>query len=461
MKKPLLSAILSISLLSQSCYKDENIIPNLAPSDFSVEATSSPDQIELNWTESVDPEETQVTYDIKINGILVAKNIDDLTYAFENLDFDTDYIFSVIARDEDGLPNQVQVEIRTDAAPVPSAFELRQFGKSPHSITIAWDASIAEDGSEIVYDVYFDGERVASDITETEYTFTELRAISGHSVRVVAQSRYGTSLSRNLEVYTDGNYVIFGEANHPMGQAMAESDYGIIELPVIVRDFQDLNAATALEDISFGFSITGNVNEQDYELLTPSPLIIEKGSASGTIEIRITADDFQEFPFEYLIIEPNSVENGRYSGQLSAGSTNIYPQFVIEGLDRDWLQEAPDAYSVAISWSNNDAQVSAALYEETAPGVFSNVANFDDGEQPSWFELSTSRADGNYYLELVRGDNISEAVEVSFYVTAPESPERSVPNLVAVQSLMLDNAGVRTIFDIQVENGLHGFTLRE
>jgi hypothetical protein len=434
MKKTLLSAVLCISLLSQSCYKEKNIIPNLAPSDFSVEATPSPDRIELNWTEAMDPEETQVTYDIRINGILVARNLNAFTYAFENLEFDTEYLFNVIARDENGIPNQVNVEVRTDAAPIPSEFEPVQSGKTAHNITVSWNAPTAGDGSEIVYDIYLDGLRVASDISETEYTFEGLKAISYHSAKVVAQTRYGTSLSRTLEVHTDGNHVRFGVANRPMGQAMSESDYGIIELPVIVRDFKDLNTSNALEDIHFGFSISGNVNEQDYELLTPSPMTIAEGSAMGIIKIRVIADDFQEFPFEYLIIEPDFVENGRYSGELTTGTANVYPQFVIEGLDHHWLQEAPDAYSVAISWSNNDANVNAVLYRETTtPGVFSSAATFDTGEQPERFELSTSRADGNYYLELVRNDNITEPVEVSVYVTAPEDPDRSVPHLVTVK----------------------------
>ncbi|MGB6151577.1 MAG: hypothetical protein WBG48_06255 [Pricia sp.] len=462
MKKPLLSAILCALLLSQSCYKNENIIPNLAPSEFTVEATQTPNQINLNWSEAIDPEETQVTYDVKINSILIAKEIEDLFFVFENLDPATDYLFSVIAKDADGIPNQIDIHVRTDDAPVPSDFEIEQTARTAENISIAWNASTAADGSEIVYDVYFNTVRVATDITETEYAFKDLTPISYHSVRVVAKSRYSTSLSRTLDVNTDGNYVIFGEPNHPMGQAMSESDYGIIELPVIVRDYKDLNASNAIEDIHFGFSIKGNVNQQDYELLTPSPLIIKKGNAMGTIKIRVVADDFQEFPFEYLIVEPAEIKNGLYRKVPNADTTNIYPQFVLEGLDYDWLQDTADAYSVAISWSNNEANISAVLYQEsTSPGIFSAVASFDTDVQPQRFELTTSRSDGNYYLELIRNDNVTAPVEVSIYVTAPKQAERSTPNLVTVQSLMLENGAKRAIYDIKVKDNLYGFTSRK
>ena len=461
MKKTLLYTVLCASLLSQSCYKNENIIPNLPPSDFNIEATQTPDQIDLNWSLATDPEETKVTYDVKIDGVLVASAIDALTFTFENLTPDTAYLFNIIAKDADGVPNQMDIDVRTDAAPTPSAFDIEQSGRTAESISIVWNASTAEDGSEIVYDIYFNSVRVATGITETEYIFEALNPISYHDVRIVAKSRYGTSLTRTLEVNTDGNYLIFGEANRPTGQAMQESDFGTIALPVIVRDFTDLNASTALEDISFGFSIKGNVNQQDYELLTPSPLIIEQGSSTGTIRIRIIADDFQEFPYEYLIIEPGEIKNGRYSNTSNTETNDIYPQFVLEGLDYDWLQAADNAYSAAISWSNNDAVINAVLYQETAPDVFSAVQSFDTATQPLRFELSTSQEAGRYYLELERNDNVMEIVEVSVYVTAPIHEDRSGPNLVAVKSLTLDNGTNKTIFDIQVEDGLYAFTARE
>lgn len=462
MKKILLPALFFILIALQSCVKNEVIIPNLRPSDFTIETEAFLEEISLAWSESTDPEKTKITYEIKVNSILVATDSVASTYLFENLIPDTEYLISVTAVDGDGIRTLASEKVRTDVAPTPAAFDAGQSGKTPHSITISWDESTISDNSEVVYDLYLDDVLVASDNTDLEFTFEDLEALDTYTVKIVARSIFGNIRSNTLEAHTDGNYLVFGESNFPEGQPISEANFGIIEMPVLVRDFANLNPSVALEEMQFEFAIVGNVNGNDYELLTPSPLVIAKGESSGTIRLRIIADDFQEFPNEFLIVEPGLVKNGRFSGRTEQDGQYLGPHFVLRGLDYDWLQEAPDVYSAAVSWSDENANIAANLYRETATtSAFTKAESYETDSHPLRFEMPTSIEDGSYYLELVRNDDIQGPIEASVYMTVPASPQHSTPNLAAVKTLWLENGAGEVIFDIEVRNGIFTFTSRD
>ena len=460
--KKLVTAALFALLLLQSCFKDEEIVENLAPSDFNLEAAITTDQIDLIWSDATDPEEKQITYEVKKDGIIVAIRLSKTTFQLTDLEPDTEYQITVTAIDDDGMRTEVQKQIRTDVYITPSDFQVVQSGKTVNTITISWDASTAEDDSAITYDIYLNDELLASGITQLDYTFEGLEGATRHTATVLAKTRNETVLIRTLQVSTDGNTVVFGEANHPTGIPIAEAEYGIIEIPVLVRDFLNENPSEALDEILFGFTIEGTVNERDYELLTPSPLVIAKGATMGTIRISIVADDFQEYTNESLIIAPGTVENAEYSSSPEPGVVIPNPTFSIDGIGNLLSDEVPDAYAVDISWSNSDAYISATLYKETkSTGTFSSVDIFDSGMHPQAFELATSRSDGKYYLEIERNDNIMEAVEVNIYVTAPDDPDENFKTLTAIENLILETSSSNMIvLDFVIENGVYSFTQR-
>ena len=458
-KKPLVAGLLAFTLL-QSCFKEEPIDENLAPSDFSVEAVSTTEQIALNWSEAIDPEGKTISYEVEQDGAIVALNLSTTTFVLLNLESDREYEITVTAIDADGMRTEVNKQIRTDIFLVPSEFQIEQSGNTVNTITISWNASTAEDNSEIVYDILLDDELLASDITDLEYTFEGLGGATWYTAKVLAKTRNDTALIRTLEVNTDGNTVVFGEANHPMGVPITEANYGIIEIPVDVRDLLNQNPSAALEEILFNFTIEGSVNERDYVLLTPSPLVIDKGATTGMIRISIIADEFQEFTNEALIVTPGIIQNAQYSSSPEPDTSISDPTFILDGRGDLLSDEVPDAYAVDISWSHPEAYISASLYQEKS-GSFSRVALYDSGMHPQSFELATSRSDGNYYLEIERNDNVMEVVEVYIYVIAPDDPDTNFKTFTVIKNLLLDTSSTsKIVLDITIEGGVYSFTQR-
>ncbi|SDI40341.1 fibronectin type III domain-containing protein [Winogradskyella thalassocola] len=76
---------------------------NLPPSNFELtSATPSNVSLDVNWTEAIDPENENVTYDLYINEQLISSNLIEENFIFENLNAATIYNVKIIAKDEAG-----------------------------------------------------------------------------------------------------------------------------------------------------------------------------------------------------------------------------------------------------------------------------------------------------------------------------------------------------------------------
>lgn len=102
MKNTILTLIL---IILTSCSSDSNSDNNTnnPPSNFDVSISEiTRVSATINWTESIDPENQIVKYDVYLNESLIVENTLEQVHNFENLEINTIYNGKVIAKDEFG-----------------------------------------------------------------------------------------------------------------------------------------------------------------------------------------------------------------------------------------------------------------------------------------------------------------------------------------------------------------------
>ncbi|MBS7334115.1 MAG: hypothetical protein KIG88_11020 [Weeksellaceae bacterium] len=103
---------LSLLLISYSCSSDDNgsnilteetYDENQAPSHFITTVDQVTDsKAVIIWEAAIDPENDSVTYDIYLEGVKIATEIEQLSFTFENLEELKNYTGFIIARDTNG-----------------------------------------------------------------------------------------------------------------------------------------------------------------------------------------------------------------------------------------------------------------------------------------------------------------------------------------------------------------------
>lgn len=184
MKKLILLSVFCIVL---SCSKNETTSENQAPGNFTVSLLVSDNTSVLSWTESVDPEGDQVTYDIILSSENLVSNLTVTDYQIENLAYNTSYEGSVIAKDSKGLisTSSFSFTIGDETNINPSVVLL----STPEDnaiikgmeIMLSWEPPSNIENNATKYDVFVnyngfdqfgnDFVTFAQDITETEIAF--------------------------------------------------------------------------------------------------------------------------------------------------------------------------------------------------------------------------------------------------------------------------------------------------
>ena len=138
----------------------------------------------LTWTAVADPESDQVLYDVYMDNVyppttLVAEGITAAEYTTAALDANKPYYWKVVAKDASNhFTNSTVSSFTKLAAGSPGAPELANLeedGLLQLDEIIKWDAVSEPDGQAVTYDVYVGDvfppvNKVASDLTETEFT---------------------------------------------------------------------------------------------------------------------------------------------------------------------------------------------------------------------------------------------------------------------------------------------------
>lgn len=113
---------------------------NLNPGNFTVNVTNITNTSALlNWTTSIDPEGTKVSYTITLNGDEIASNLEATEFLLENLTEETSYSGKVIAKDEENKTKETSFNFSTS-----------QYSTE---VNVAWQKSLGGSGRDIAYAV--------------------------------------------------------------------------------------------------------------------------------------------------------------------------------------------------------------------------------------------------------------------------------------------------------------------
>ncbi len=160
-----------------------------APANLNAEATSD-SEIVLTWDAVTGANSYKVYQDTEV----IASEITETTYTVTGLNAQTNYCFYVIAVNETGESEMSEETCATTmrAKPVAPA-NLNAVAKGYSEIVLTWDA--AADANS--YKVYQDTEVIASEITETTYTVSDLNAQTSYCFNVIAVNETGESEMSN------------------------------------------------------------------------------------------------------------------------------------------------------------------------------------------------------------------------------------------------------------------------
>lgn len=185
------------ALLCFSCNKDEST-ETAIPGDFEVivESIGSHSAL-LKWSVASSPDGVYVLYNIYLNNEIIADGLEQLSLPLLDLNPLTLYVVKVIAKNENGQSENT-IEFTTleiDEEGIPGNFELSIELLMPTSALLKWTEASSEDGLPVLYSVYLDGNLLAENQDQFEYSLEELVPETDYEAKVVAENYFGVKES--------------------------------------------------------------------------------------------------------------------------------------------------------------------------------------------------------------------------------------------------------------------------
>ena len=177
---------------------------NQAPGNFSVSvAEVTLETATVNWTQAIDPDGDEVTYSVTLNNQQVASGLTTTSLALTNLTADTQYNGTVTATDEEGAASSATFSFKTNGNQSPEMFSVSVGSITTTGAALTWSQAIDPDGDEVTYDVVVDNNTVATGLTTTSYTFTDLAAATQYTGTVIASDGNGGTASASFSFTTE------------------------------------------------------------------------------------------------------------------------------------------------------------------------------------------------------------------------------------------------------------------
>ncbi|GAA0252736.1 hypothetical protein GCM10010492_61620 [Saccharothrix mutabilis subsp. mutabilis] len=251
------------------------------------ETTSS---VSLEWTAASDNVDV-VGYDVLSGGAVVA-SVTGTSATVEGLTADTEYTFTVVAKDAAGNTSDAAaaLKVRTKAAPdvvAPSApTGLRSTGQTENSIGLAWDA--ATDNVGVTgYDVFQGATKVAT-VTGTSTNVTGLAADTEYSFTVVAVDAAGNRSAASAAVTA---------RTKPGGGT-------------VIRYGYNLAGSTKIKAANGTVQLTGGID---------AGLDLATGKFDADLVLNPTTGNFKIFGFLPVTAKIQFVQAAKTTGTLSGG----------------------------------------------------------------------------------------------------------------------------------------------
>lgn len=225
--------------------------------------------IDLSWNASTDNVAVS-SYDVFVDGVLFT-NATNTTLTINQLNSDTNYSFTVLAKDivnnSSTQSNSINASTLkdTEAPSVPNSIIISN--ETTTSFVVSWDASI-DNTAVTEYDVFLDGNKITS-VSETMYTITNLSTATSYSLQISAKDKVGnvSALSAPITATTNGNNAdvteIFfseyleGSSNNKALELVNLTDADIDLSPYSIK--RQSNGGLNGADWEFNFPLTGKV----------------------------------------------------------------------------------------------------------------------------------------------------------------------------------------------------------
>ncbi|MEV4311821.1 glycosyl hydrolase family 18 protein [Actinocrispum sp. NPDC049592] len=232
--------------------------PPTAPANVRVTVKTTK-TVTLAWNASVAGSLPVTGYEVYRNGTLAASPT-DTTATLTGLTANTEYTFTVLAKDRKGTksPLSTPLVVRTnnpsDDTQAPSVpGNLRSTGADSGSVSLAWNASTDNTGV-VAYDVY-QGSSLVLTVTGTSARVAGLAPSTQYSFSVRARDGYDNTSAASNTVTTSTSDIVSGYA-----KVAYFVQWGIYGRQYFVRNLQTSGAASKLTHLLYAFQNIDPVN---------------------------------------------------------------------------------------------------------------------------------------------------------------------------------------------------------
>ncbi len=199
----LILLLLSISCSTDSSSEDEITQENLQPSTFEISITDdSYLTATISWSQSFDPENGSVLYNVIIDDTVVAQGLSDRVFNFENLVPSTSYSINVVAYDSELSERLQSITLTTTGNSSPLPFEILDIEVSNVSASIFWEDAIDPENDTVLYNVVLEGNTVIEGLSNTFHTIENLQPNQLYEGLIVAVDSEGNATEINFTFTT-------------------------------------------------------------------------------------------------------------------------------------------------------------------------------------------------------------------------------------------------------------------
>ncbi|SFH42885.1 Fibronectin type III domain-containing protein [Amycolatopsis regifaucium] len=281
-------------------------------------------------------------YDV-LRGGEVVKTVTDTSVTIEGLSADTEYSFTVVAKDAAGnkSPASSAVTARTQAAPdtqAPAApGDLHSTGAAAASVGLAWAASTDNVGV-VGYDVY-NGTALVKSVTETSATVDGLAADTDYTFTVVAKDAAGNKSQPSAPVTVRTATVPDTEApSVPGGLAAADVSQSSVKL-----------SWTASSD---------NVGVVGYDVYNGANLVKTVTETSATVD-GLTPDT----EYSFTVVAKDAAGNASAASAAATVRTQAAPDTQAPAAPGNPRSTGTTQTSVALEWNASTDNVGVTGYD--------------------------------------------------------------------------------------------------
>ncbi len=375
--------------------------------------------VNLKWnTVSTTENNTDVIYDIFLEGNKIKENNADTDYTLTRLKSNTTYSGEIIARNiaktsknknaKLGELKKIPFEVTTRKYKNPNAAEPSEFlitveDISTTAATIQWSTATITDNSQITYTIYIDGDEVGNTIAERVITLKELEKNTNYIGEIIAKSSNEKSQYASFSFKTPEVDEVIIDVNEVKITPAA--------LSITIGNTEKLTATILPEDAS-NKNITWSSSNTDIATVDAEGNVT--AIAEGTVAIKVTSDE---------------------NDQISSTSTITVEASTVEVTE---IKVTPETLSIVIG---NITQLTATVLPE-------NASNQNVNWSSSNMNIATVDANGTI--------NAIAQGTVTITTTSVGNPEISdstvvtVNNTIPATSIEIDQSDIFDLFEREV-----------